>query len=107
MKSGMAALPRCEEAARDLAICRRAPMTKACSIAEATSDRPRDRFSWSVSETSRWVATPAGAAGGAPRLELHDLVLRVGNALMVHTEELRDEGLLRPADVAESQVALV
>ncbi len=49
----------------------------------------------------------AGADGVAARLELDDLVLRVGDPLVVHAQELGHERLADPLEVAERQVALV
>src|SRR5213083_1347591 len=43
----------------------------------------------------------------APRLDLDDLVLRVGDALVVHAQQLMDERLADSLHVAQDQVALV
>ena len=50
---------------------------------------------------------PAAGDRRATRLELDDLALRVGDPLVVHPEELGDECLADPLDVAQGQVALV
>src|SRR6185503_6404336 len=58
-------------------------------------------------------ATARGRAPGdsrdpvSPRFELDDLALRVGDPRVVHAQQLRDERLSDPFQVAQGQVALV
>ena len=56
--------------------------------------------------TRRWPIASA-ARRGAPRLELDDLVLRVGDPRVVHAEQLLDERLPDLLEVAQREVALV
>src|SRR5579862_5587736 len=100
-----------------------APTARTRTVSGATRSVPARRTTsirhgptwWTrVASAGRRASAPPGAPGGrtaarcgAPRFELDDLVLRVGDPLVVHPEELLDEGLLDRLEVAQREVALV